>query len=486
MATWQFYGRKEQTRQLREIVGRGRWFFVKITGRRRIGKTALIQEVLKDEPNRPVFYMQTPDSSPAGVLSAVRDALELFQVPAARFPPPMSLAEFAKTVGALARAGYLVALDEFQYFNRQRLRDFCSFLQTEVDALSAQASEVPGGLIVLGSLHTELTALLQDRSAPLYARTTDELEIPHLDIASILQILQQHATPDPERLLFLWNLFEGVPKFYRDCFEQGVLGQDRRTLLRRLFFESSSPLRTEAENWFLKELQGQYDVVLKFVARRSGCGLSDLKEYIQQVDPSATDKLGQYLTNLAERYRLIERRLPIFALDKERKGRYYIVDNFLRSWLHALANPVAALHFAQVDRLLDEADRRLQEAEGYGFERLCATLYAERSRKGIGDFPLSQMVRGFWDKAGTELDLVALDEEARRIRLGTCKRSADKLPGADFLGHVERFLAAQPKYRDWNVERVCLAPLIPAEQRQALLASGFVVEDLTDLCRGLD
>ena len=86
----------------------------------------------------------------------------------------------------------------------------------------------------------------------------------------MLAILQDHADPSPDRLLFLWNLFEGVPKFYRDCYEQGVLAADRPTLLRRIFFESSSPLRTEAENWFLRELRGRYDVVLKFVARNPG------------------------------------------------------------------------------------------------------------------------------------------------------------------------------------------------------------------------
>ena len=92
----------------------------------------------------------------------------------------------------------------------------------------------------------------------------------HLDIGSLLHILKDHAAPTPERLLFLWNLFEGVPKFYRDCYEQQVLAAERTTLLRRIFFESSSPLRSEAENWFLRELRGRYDVVLKFVARNPG------------------------------------------------------------------------------------------------------------------------------------------------------------------------------------------------------------------------
>ena len=86
-------------------------------------------------------------------------------------------------------------------------------------------------------IHTEMMALLEDRTAPLYNRVTDTIDLTHLDIGSILSILQEHADPTPERLLFLWNLFEGVPKFYRDCYEQEVLAADRKALLRRIFLK---------------------------------------------------------------------------------------------------------------------------------------------------------------------------------------------------------------------------------------------------------
>ena len=206
---WGFYGRTNELRRLQEILGRNRWFFVKVTGRRRIGKTALIEQALQG--GRLVFYVQIPDSGPVGVLSAVADAMDTFEIPAEKFARPATLAELARLVGELARAGYTVALDEFQYFNRERLRDFCSLLQAEVDRLSAKASDIPGGLLVLGSIHTEMAALLHNAQAPLYNRTTDELELGHLDIASVLEILAQHASLDSDRLLFLWTLFEGVP-----------------------------------------------------------------------------------------------------------------------------------------------------------------------------------------------------------------------------------------------------------------------------------
>jgi AAA+ ATPase superfamily predicted ATPase len=259
MAEWRFYGRTAELQELASVLARGRWFFVKIAGRRRIGKTTLVRNALPSSSPLSLYYVQIPDSGEAGVLSAVCDALDTFQVPKDRFPHPHTLADFAKLIEALALAGYVVVLDEFQYFTRKAFTEFCSLLQAAVDRLSAQATRVKGGLIVLGSIQTEMTALLEDRSAPLYNRITDAIDLTHLDIGSVQAIIRDHAVPTPERLLFLWTLFEGVPKFYRDCFEQGVLGAERGSLLKRIFFESSSPLRTEAENWFLRELRGQYE-----------------------------------------------------------------------------------------------------------------------------------------------------------------------------------------------------------------------------------
>jgi AAA+ ATPase superfamily predicted ATPase len=486
--SWGFYGRTEELRTVAQIISRNRWYFAKMTGRRRIGKTTLIQQAIQATgAGRPVFYVQIPDSGPAGVISAVSDAFETFGVPSDRFPRPRDFGDLARLVGSMARAGFLIVLDEFQYFNRAQLRPFCSFLQAEVDTLSSQADQIPGGLVVLGSVHTDLMAILEDRSAPLYNRTTDEILLSHLDIASVKAILREHADDSPERLLFLWTLFEGVPKFYRDCYEQGVLGQDRQSLLRRIFFESSSPLRTEAENWFLRELRGQYDVVLKFVARHAGCLHNELLGEIQQVGGESSQQVGGYLRILSDRYQLIEKKLPVFASPTARRTRYYITDNFLRAWLAALAGPVAAINFRPVDHLVAEADQRLCDVEGKGFEKLVGVLYEERSRKSIGDFPLTERIRGYWDRRDTEIDLVALNETARVMRVGSCKRSAGGLVRdlSVFDGHVQRFLEQFPGYASWRVERVCLAPLVPQEIRQRIEGQGYLVQDPNDLTAGL-
>ena len=460
---------------------------MKITGRRRICKTTLILQALESLGKRPVYYVQIPDSGDAGVLSAVNDALDTFDVPRERFPRPRNLAELARTLEFLAESGYVVVLDEFQYFNRKGYGEFCSLLQAAADRLDAKAGQVRGGWVVLGSVHAEMEAILEERSAPLYGRVKDSLDLTHLDIASVLAILRKHADPRPDRLLWLWTLFEGVPKYYRDCHEQGVLNADRATLLLRMFFESSSPLRSEAETWFLREIGGMMDTVLKFVARNPGMAHKELVNRIQEASGDETSNIGSYLKNLTERYRLIERKLPIFAPDKGRKGRYYLTDNFLTAWMAAIASRVSARSFRPVAQLVAETGVALDSVEGIGLEKLVSHLYQDRSRRGLGDFPLTTQIRGFWDRSQVEIDLVAVNETDRRIRFGSCKRSSAKLLGdiSNFEGHVDRFLNEHRAYQDWAIDYVGISVRLSEDERAVLTRHDIIPQSLDDLTAGL-
>jgi AAA+ ATPase superfamily predicted ATPase len=481
---WGFYGRRAELDRLCDILARRRWFFLKISGRRRIGKTSLVQQALQAQRREKVLYMQIPDSDPAGVVSTAREFYAQFGVAE---PLPRDLRTLAASMADLARRGFVVAVDEFQYFHRKALYEFTSHLQLEVDRLSAEAEQVRGGLIVLGSIHTEMSALLEDRNAPLFARLTNDLDVPHLDVSSILEILRAHADVSPARLLFLWNLFEGVPKFYRDAFEEDVLAASRTDLLRELFFSSSSPLRSEAENWFLRELRGRYDLVLKYIARNPGCTNGDIDAHARSVEPESEKQVGGYLKILREKYQMVEQLQPVFSRPTARNGRYYISDNFLRSWLAALSTAAASVNFRPIEELVTTADDRLADAEGHGLERLAGELYEERSRKGLEGFRLTERVQGFWDRGDTEIDLVALNAEDRVVRLGTCKRSAGRLAGdyGTFDGHIARFLATATRLREWRVEKLAIAPEHTAETRRAAERAGYIAQDLIDLTAGL-
>ena len=113
MQPWGFYGRQRELADLRTILERGRWFFVQVSGRRRIGKTSLIQQALNQAGRQKRLYIQIPDSDPTGVLVACNDYLETFGID----DRVRSLGELAQLIAKLAEQGYVIALDEFQYFS---------------------------------------------------------------------------------------------------------------------------------------------------------------------------------------------------------------------------------------------------------------------------------------------------------------------------------------------------------------------------------
>ena len=117
--------------------------------------------------------MQTPDSDERDVAATVRRGLSEADREDVRelANTVIDFQTMAAAIGELCRAGMVVVLDEFQYFTRATLHPFNSFLQAEVDKLRG-AGLNRGGLFVIGSLHPEMSALLEDKATPLYGRIT--------------------------------------------------------------------------------------------------------------------------------------------------------------------------------------------------------------------------------------------------------------------------------------------------------------------------
>ncbi len=119
-----------------------------------------------------------------------------------------------------------------------------------------------------------------------------------------------------------------------------------------------------------------------------------------------------------------------------------------------------------------------------GRRRIGKTTLVQQALAGVSS---TERVVGFWDRGGTEIDLVAIDADNERLRLGTCKRSASRLLPSlgDSDGHFARFLEAFPRFASWKVERVALAPTLSADERARLRERGYVGQDLNDLMQGL-
>lgn len=498
MADWKFYGRRKELDALRRLLTADRWFFCAISGRRRIGKTSLIRQAIQsltvEDRLASSIYLQVPDSDERDVVAVFADALRSLgtALPAEIVPDNMRrFADMAKAIGILCREGHYVILDEFQYFTRKSLAAFPSLLQAEVDSLVGSRH---GGIFVLGSIHTEMTALLENRTSPLHARVTDRLALDHWDFATLFQVFDDQSIASPHDWLTLWAMFEGVPKFYRDCAVQGVFDQPAEEpigerAIDRLFLSGSAPLAEEAGTWFLRELRGTNVSILRLLATLQPCVHQQLTSAYEQSIGDAKS-LATYLGTLIERYRLIERQHPVFGAAGNRLARYRIADNFLAAWLAAIEPAVQAARVQPTAKALAIGALRLENHEGFVFERMIRSLLEECSRNERGDFALTQQVTGYWNRPREvdrmiEIDIIAINDNDRHIRFGSCKRG-DSKHNAESLDknerHIQDFLATSKgrPYRGWQQERALYSPFFNADRRASLEGRGYRCYDLNN------
>ena len=236
-----------------------------------------------------------------------------------------------------------------------------------------------------------------------------------------------------------------------------------------------------------------YLAILRVVAERKSCTHGELRDAL----PDLTSA-GPYLKALAQDLRLIERQLPVFAHERQRRARYVVADPFLCAWLSALQPACQAARIEPSARVAERLLPRLSTLEGYAFERMVRAASEEASRAGAADFPLTDRARGYWNRPGSapgargsvEIDFIARNDEERLVRFGSCKRSADKHDAsslAAFRGHVDRFLATREgtRFREWRRELALFSPRFPAQRRAALQADGWICRDISDFRRML-
>ncbi len=493
---WSFYGRENELGTLLDHMRRESWFFGAIRGRRRIGKTALIQQALnilgEDSASAvPVLLLQLPDSNPADFAAVFRNALrerELVNL-IGQVDSIQDLASVAAAVGSLCGAGITVVLDEFQICHRGPLSGFPSLLQAQVDRLRSQ--NVAGGLVVLGSLQTEMEALLKNRKAPLFGRTTFDIRLGPWTLSTIFEVCKKHGALDPARCLTLWTLFGGVPKYWRHFAEIQDLDNIpewtkwTKEVCERLFLHSGAPLREEGESLLGRELHLNNLAILRTLAERRKCTHAQLREVLQE-----QTSLGPYLKNLTRDLRLVEKELPVLAEENSKGARYVIADPFLSVWLAVIQSACQSARIMPISEVSKRLLPKLSMHEGYAFERMVRDASEEASRTGKQDFPMTDFISGFWNRPRKgpktiEIDFISWNEDDRRVRFGSCKRNPEKhnLESLQtFQSHVGKFLSTKKgrRFKEWRHEFALFSPDFPDEKRRELEEDNWICRDLND------
>jgi AAA+ ATPase superfamily predicted ATPase len=365
-----------------------------IRGRRRVGKSSLVEEFLRTADVPYVFFT-------AAGRSAEDELTELAEVVAASTVPDRELfAEEAPTQWSAALRllaellpddrPSVVVIDEVQYL-MDRVDAFEGVLQRAWDRL---LSRKPVLLLLVGS-DLSMMESLNSYERPFHQRGREMVVGPltPADLADMLDL--QPAVAFDAALVT-----GGLPLICRDWRPGGTL----RDFLKASLSDPTSALLVSAERSLAAEFPPR--ALGGEVLRAIGSGERTFSNIARSAGGLAHTSLTRAMQVLTDKG-IVVGELPV-SLHPSKERRYRIADPYLRFWMTFLAP-----HMAEIERMRGDLTRvRIKENWSSWRGRAVEPLIRESLARLLPDdqLPAAPVVGGYWTrKNDVEIDLVGAD-----------------------------------------------------------------------------
>jgi uncharacterized protein len=443
-----FVNRQDELAALREWWDNGRRPAV-VWGRRRVGKTALLQRFAQGL--RAVFHTGA-GRPPAGELS------QLSRQVAAEAPgglrdltarPYVDWDDALEDLGnRAADAPLLVVLDEFPEL-LVGSPELPGVLRAFLDRAGSRTKL---RLLLCGSAVRHMEAL-QEQRAPLYGRFDLSLQLhpfrPH-EAALMLPDLK------PVDRALVYGLLGGIPLYLSWWDSRAGLASN----LRRLACRPGAPLLTEGQLVLATEAErGEYPAAVLHAIAAGRTRYGEIKETVRAEPVRTLERLTQL--------RLVERVVPVTDQARSRRACYRVADNFLAFYLQILSRFRSEIERGLGDGILQVLVTTLDDFMGQRWEEMFRAHLRRLAVEGVLGEDVVAVGPWWTDNPNTEIDAVVLAGRSRapvvvgeakwarsadgRLLLDALRRKASALPGAD-LDRLRFALCARERVRPVSPE----------------------------------
>jgi AAA+ ATPase superfamily predicted ATPase len=392
----EFIGRQTELKVLADrfakVTSGGQCLLVR--GRRRIGKSRLIEEFI-DRGGMPSLYFTAAGGPSADELrrfssDAADSTLAGRNLIEAANPSSWDAALQVLAAALPDDVPSVVVIDELPYLMDDQ-HVFEGVLQRSWDR---HLSRKPILLILIGSDISMMEAL-NDYGRPFHQRGREMVVGPlnPADLAALLGLAPADAidaalvTGGLPLIAAEWPAGAGVNEF-----------------LATVLNDPTSALLVSAERSLAAEFPSQ--IQARAVLRAIGSGERTFANVARAAGGLGAAPLQRSLTLLADK-RLVVGELPI-SLRPSRDRRYRVTDPYLRFWLHFLAAHTDEIERGRGDRTLDRVRRGWATWRGRAVEPLVREALARLLPDGR--LPAAEAIGGYWTRTNdVEIDLVGAD-----------------------------------------------------------------------------
>ena len=414
--------REDERMALEREYERDQASFVVVYGRRRIGKTSLLVDFLKDKCG--VYFLATEESEAqnrATFKGVVADFLDDDLIRHASFDRWDDL--FDRLTQDVSQR-IVIVLDEFQYLGKAN-NAFLSVLQRIWDSLLRERNVM---LVLCGSLISLMVEQTLAHGSPLYGRRTAQLHMRQLPFSCYGEFFPEESSE--RKLVELFSVTGGVPK-YIELFDaqKDIYASIAHNVLDRSSFLYDEP------NFLLQREVGEvgsYFSIIKAIA----AGNRKLGKIASVLETKQTS-LTRYLKTLAD-LDILEREVPVTESNPQRSksGQYRIKDNFLLFWFRYVFPNLGLIESGHAEAVKGKIERNFIDGHvSYVYERICQEKVWDKAADGTWPFVPTKVGR-WWGAGDVEIDAVALDDQGGSLALCECKFWKEPV-GANVLRDLE-------------------------------------------------
>lgn len=404
-----FVGREEELDELHRLYSRPGFQMVVLYGRRRVGKTTLIDRFVKGK--KALYFTGKQQSSLLNLAEFSEKVYGCFDIPNS-LPAFRTWSDALSFISKSCGSERLVfVFDELPYA-AQTEPSLPSVLQVAIDHGFKQSNVF---MVLCGSNERFMESEVLGSKSPLYGRRTAQIHLEPFDYLDAAKMISGASHEDQVRY---YATFGGTP-YYLEQIDAAAPYQEN---IANIIFNRMGLLFEEPQMLLRQELRelALYNSVMHAIA--SGATVPLRIADAAGIKQSSISKYLATLTDLG----LIERRIP-FGEDPRRKGIYKIKDPFFSFWYRFVGPVSEAIDMGNGPAIARElsSGQALTTYEGSVFETVCAQWIARQNRKQL--LPFTVLAAGSWWgpdpqlREQVDVDLVAANREQHRLLCGECK-----------------------------------------------------------------
>lgn len=427
-----FIGREREVAALDRLYESNKFEFAVIYGRRRVGKTALINHFIDNK--EAIYFMGVESNEKQNLENFSKSIIEYSSGIEAEtsFLSFQSALEYVFKLAEKKR--FILAIDEYPYVARSS-KSLASTLQLLIDKYKDTAQLM---LILCGSSMSYMEDEVLAYKSPLYGRRTAQMKIQPFSFEETCRCFKNFSDEDKA---LAYGIVGGTPQYLLQMDDRLSIEDN----IKITYLNPISFLYEEPTNLLKQEVREPaiYTAIITAIAVGAS-RMSDISNKVGE-DSNICANYLKSLINLG----IVKKETP-YGEKTSRKSIYSIEDNMFRFWYRFVPNNNSVIMRGAADIVYRRIEQQLSEYMGAVFEEICKQYLWKLLLDGNSPVEFSELGR-WWgndpiEKKQTEIDIMG-EQDKKTALFGECKWTNEKVD----LGVLETLIKRSKLFSYINV-----------------------------------